>query len=102
MADDWWRGRLRNVYQVLKWNHAAAIGAYIELLHRLRRHSRLLISLYVNAVRAIVEIKIVHIGRRHVHLKRIRDLRERHAEAFGFFAIDAHEKLWIGRAIASE
>ena len=62
----------------------------------------LLVGLHIDAVGTIVEIEIVHVLRAHVDLERRRDLRERHAEALGLFAVDVHHELRIAGAEGGE
>ena len=57
--------------------------------------AELLVGLHVDAIRAIIEVEIVHVGRAHVDAQRVGDLRERDVQALGFFAIDGHQILRI-------
>ena len=97
MTDYLWRRCLRDFHHVIQWNHGAAVGPYVVIPNVSGLASKLLISLNVNTVGAVVEVEVVHISGTHVNLKRIRDLLKLDLQAPGLFAIDGDYKLWIVR-----
>src|SRR6266849_5760590 len=102
MDDDLWSGGLGDSDQILQRNHCATIGAYIVLLDVLGLGAELFVGLHVNAVGAVVEIEIVHVGRAHVYAQRICDLLQRNVQALGLFPVNRDQELGVARGIAAE
>ncbi len=93
---------LLDLHQVVQRNHFPGVGAQVILRDIFGRGPKPLIGLHVNAVRAIVEIKVIHIHRAHVHLQRIGNLVQRHLQALGLFPVDVHQVLRIVRGEAGK
>ena len=61
------------------------------------------VGLHVDAVRPVVEVEVVHVGRPQQDLHRVGDVAERHAEALRLLAIDVDDELRIvGRELREE
>src|SRR5207248_1799409 len=80
-------------HQVVERNHLSRVGAQIILTDILWLRAVFTVGLHVDAVRAVIEIEIVHVDRAHVDLQSVRNLVERHHQALCFFAVDAHQVL---------
>ena len=83
-------------------HQAVGVGAHVVLPQVARVHAERLIGLHVNAIRAIVEVEIVHILRAHVDAEGLRDLADRHSDGFRLLAIDLHQLLRIVGGEAGE
>ena len=77
--------------------HLAVARACVELRQVLGARTELLVRLDVDAVGAVVELEIVHVGRAQERLHRGRDLAQRHAGAQRPLPIDADHELRIVR-----
>ena len=97
MADHLWCCRLIGRDQIIQRHHGTGVGTNIELLHVLGFRTELLVSLHVDAIRTVIEIEIVHVGRAHVHAQRVGDLRKGHVQTLRLFAVDGHQILRIVR-----
>src|SRR5271156_5834685 len=64
--------------------------------------AELFVSLDVDAIGTIIEIKIVDIGRTHVDAEGVGDLAERDVQALGLFAVDGDDVLRIVRGVSAE
>src|SRR4051812_12625104 len=95
MADHLRGCGLRDADQVIERHHRPGVRPYVELPHVLRRRPELLVYLNVNAIRTVVEIKVVYICRPHVHAQRVSDLRQGNVQTLGLLAIDGHHILGI-------
>ena len=69
MADHLRRGRLGDGDHVVERHHGRRVGAHVELANVARLAAELLVGLHVNAVGAVVEVEVVHVGRAHVDLQ---------------------------------
>ncbi len=81
--------------KIVEWNHLAAVGADVVLANVLRGETEGSISLYVDAVGAVVELEVVDVLRTHVDAEGVVDLRERNADGLGFVAIDGDDQLRV-------
>ena len=84
-----------SVTTLLERHHLAGSRPRVELLERLRVRTELLVGLHVDAIRAVVEVEVVHVLRAEEDLQRVRDLAERHAERQRALPIDRDLKLRI-------
>src|SRR5207237_5168459 len=96
------RGSLLQRDDVPERNQAAGVGAHIVFPQVSRGHAERLIGLHVNAIRAIIEVEVVHILRAHVNTQRLSNLADGDANGLGFFAIDLHQLLRIIRRESGE
>ncbi len=58
-------------YEVVQRHQAVGVGAHVVLAQIARVHAERLIGLHINAIRAIVEVEVVHVLRAHVHAQRL-------------------------------
>src|SRR5208283_13372 len=102
VADVLRSGALVDGQQVFERYHGAAVGADVVLLHVLRVRAKLLVGLHVDAVGAVIEIKIVDVGRAHEHAERVDDLAERDVKTLRLLAVDGDDKLGIVGGVGGE
>src|SRR6202166_5092010 len=95
-------GGLLDSHEVIEGNGLSSVGTDVILVNGFRVGAETAIGLNVDAVRAIVEIKIIYVHGAHVHLKRVGNLTKGNLKALGFFAIEAHEVLWVVGGKAGE
>ena len=102
VADDLRRGRFLHPHDLLERHHLAGARPRIELSKRLRVGPELLIGLHVDAVRAVVELEVVHVLRPEEDLQRARDLAERQPERERALTIDRDLQLRVVRGERAE
>ena len=81
---------------------APFVGAGVELAQVLGVRAVLLVGLHVDAVGAVVEVEVVHVGRAQEDLQRVGDLAQRQVEAARLVAVDVDHELRVVGAEARE
>ena len=102
MADDLRRRRFLHPHDLLERHHVAGARPGVELSERLRIGPELLVGLHVDAVRAVVELEVVHVLRPEEDLQRARDLAERQPERERALAVDRDLQLRVVRGERAE
>ena len=64
--------------------------------------AELFIGLHINAIRTVIEIEIVDVGRTHEDAQCVGDLAEWNVQALGFFAINGDDVLRIAGGVGGE
>ena len=91
------RRGLTNRHDVAERHHRSARRPRVVALDVRRIRSEFRIRLHVDAVRTVVEVEVVDVGRSEQHLQRSRDAAQRETEAFRLLAIDVDDNLRIVR-----
>ena len=87
---------------VVQRHQTVGVRPHIILAKVARIHAEGLVGLHVDAVRAVVEVEVVHILRPHVNAQGLGYLADGYADRFGLLTIDLHQLLWIGRRVAGK
>src|SRR2546422_1126376 len=95
------RGLVQRHY-ISERNQAVSVGTHIIISQIACAHAEWLIGLHVYAIRAIVEVEIVHVLRTHVDTERLCDLANRYSDGLRLLAIDLHQLLRIIRGVTGE
>ncbi len=102
MADHLRRRRFAHTDHARERHHLPAVGPGVVLAKRFRIGPVGLVGLHVDAVRAVVEVEVVHVGRAQVGLHRVGDLADRQTQASRLLAIDVNGQLRIVRGERAE
>ena len=78
-------------------HHVAVRRARVVLAQVGRLRAELLVALHVHAIRAVVEVEVVHILRPQQHRQRVGHLADRQAERPRLVAIDRDDELRVVR-----
>src|SRR5208337_959877 len=98
------RGRaFADAHDVIERDHGAGVGANVQIADVARLAAERLCCLDVNAIGAVVEVKIVDVGRAQVNLQRVGNLLHGHLQAERLAAVDVdHELRIVGRERTEE
>ncbi len=95
VRDGFRRRAVAHGHEVAERHHASVRRPHIVAGDVVRLRAKLLVRLHVDAVRTVVEVEIVDVGRTEQHLHRVGDVAQRHAEALGLRAVDVNQQLRI-------